>query len=542
MNQSTMNDSKGSDTRIISREALQAGGALSPEELIEKLRSALARDGDFPASAKVVSELRTLCNDPKTTASQITEVILREPSLGTRVLHLVNSSFYRRAKPIMTVSQAVIQIGMRPLAEMCAGLVLLQKFVPTARQGGVFANCLRKTVLTSLLSSSVSAASNTTERGPQFGSTRGGRTDEFGYLAGSFAELGTLLLAFYFPKLYEAAVKRSESKKTSVAQGIKDLTGLSPVQLSLEVIDALKLPDFYKDVLKGAEEISQNHTGTVQKGVSGIAKAVSAGSQISQALVSGKTRQELDAVLAEVKATTGIDAKALSKVVADLPTVFKDHCISLDLQLPALPEFVATYSSDPTASDAASSGSGSSGSGSPGDAPGSAAASSGQDQQFNHFISEIRQAVESREPTSSVITSVMETFVFGLAFDRAVLLLMTPNKTKLIGRLALGKTDGVDPKSISRSLGSDAAPASPDARAVKESRPVFLGEPILEGGWPLAVLPIGFGQRCVGVIYADRIVAPNAGKAAGGGEISAKEQASIGILAELLDRSIALHA
>ena len=172
-----MPDSKNSgDTKVLSREALDGSKALTPDELIQRLRSALAKDGDFPASAKVVSELRQLTNDPKTTASQITEVILREPSLGTRVLHLVNSSFYRRAKAIMTVSQAVVQIGMRPLAEMCAGLVLLQKFVPTARQGGSFANCLRKTVLTSLLTSSIStqtAASNPTPRGTPLRSPRG---------------------------------------------------------------------------------------------------------------------------------------------------------------------------------------------------------------------------------------------------------------------------------------------------------------------------------------------------------------------------------
>lgn len=522
-----MADSKVGETKILSREALQAGGALTPEDLVAKLRSALARDGDFPASAKVVSELRQLCNDPKTTANQITEIILREPSLGTRVLHLVNSSFYRRAKPIMTVSQAVIQIGMRPLAEMCAGLVLLQKFVPTARQGGVFANCLRKTVLTSLLSSSVSSATYGTSpqgSGAAFAS-RSGKNDEFGYLAGSFAELGTLLLAFYFPQLYDAAVKRADTKRVSVAQGIKDLTGLSPLQLSLEVIDALNLPAFYKDVLTSADEVAQGAHLTANKSapppsVSNVALAVSAASGISQALVSGKSRQELDVVLARVRETTGIDTKVLGKVVSELPTVFKDHCISLDLQLPALPEYVASLA------DAAP----------PSEASTQSVPSSGEEQVFNQYVAEIRQAVESREPTSSVITSVMETFVFGLGFSRAVLMLMTPNKTKLVGRLALGSTEGIDPKSISRPLGADAGVSAPDARAVRESRAVFLGDAILDGGWPLAAIPIGFGTRCVGVIYADRIAA------GASPELSAREQAAVGMLAELLDRSIALHA
>ena len=117
-------------------------------DLLDKMRKALQKDGDFPASARVVNELRTLISNSQTTATQITEVILKEPSLGTRVLHLVNSSFYRRAKPIMTVSQAVIQVGMRPLAELCSGLVLLQKFIPVAGRGGAFAECLQRSIVT----------------------------------------------------------------------------------------------------------------------------------------------------------------------------------------------------------------------------------------------------------------------------------------------------------------------------------------------------------------------------------------------------------
>jgi GAF domain-containing protein len=205
--------------------------------------------------------------------------------------------------------------------------------------------------------------------------------------------------------------------------------------------------------------------------------------------------------------------------VGELPTLFKDHCLSLDLQLPSLPEFIETYASPETAL------------GSPEKA---AAPISDQEAQYNQYVAEIRQAVEAREPTSSIITSVMETLAFGLKFDRVLLLLMAPSKTKLMGRLGLGDTGAVDPKSIVRPLGAEASPSAADARAIKESRPVFIGDPILEGGWPFAVTPIGFGQRCVGIIYGDRVASQ--------GELTQREQAAIGILAELLDRSISLHS
>lgn len=491
---------------------------LTSDELIKKLRTALKREGDFPASAKIVGELRQLTSDPKTSANQITELILREPSLGVRVLHLVNSSFYRRAKPIMTVSQAVVQIGMKPLAEMCAGLVLLQKFVPAARRGGSFANCLRKTVLTSLLCSAITPASSPS-------SSQRSRTDEHGYLAGSFAELGTLLLAFYFPQIYEAAVRRAESKKQEVSQSIREITGLSPVQLSLEVLEALELPSFYKEILKEVESAS---TSSPQGKIGGsaeahrVALAVAASSSLSEAMVSNKSDEEIEKVIGDVKAKYGFEPKVVSKVLGDLPRVFKDHCSSLDLQLPAISDYKPS-GSGAVASDQK--------------APVVTVAAADKESQFNQFVQEIRQAVESREPTASVITTVMETFAWSLGFERVLLMLVSAGKTKLVGRMLLGNVPNFDPKRFERPLGSYAQLNAPDARAFREARPIFGGEPLFRHGWPIAAIPIGYGARAIGVIYADRDSSEG-----GDLELSAQEQAAVGILAELLDRSISLQS
>lgn len=493
---------------------------LTSEEFLDRLRNALLRDGDFPASARIVNELRTLTCDPKTTANQITEIILKEPSLGTRVLHVVNSSFYRRAKPIMTVSQAVVQIGMKPLADMCAGLVLLQKFVPAARSGGPFAGCLQKTVLSSLLSSSI--AQESSKNAP----IRQGHGSESGYLAGSFAELGTLLLAYYFPQVYENALKRTELKKQSLVQSIKDVVGLTPIEISMEVVKALHLPEFYSKVLKSVHqpEPPRPAGGPVLPPeaveVTKVAKSVNAAKDIAHILVFSKNKQELDNVLATACKQLDLNTQIINKMVGDLPKVFKDHCSSIDLHLPALPEFVSTYLNS-TAENTAS-------------APAKTEIILDEDV-FNRYVEEIRSSVESGEPTASVITTVMETLAWGLHFDRVLLLLATAGRKSMVGRMMLGTAPNFDPTKFERVIGPEAPAHAPDARAHALGHPVFNGDSLFENGWPIAVLPIGFGQRCVGVIYCDR-------EDRGEAELSSREQASVGILAELLDRSISRHS
>ncbi|NLF24817.1 MAG: HDOD domain-containing protein [Deltaproteobacteria bacterium] len=485
---------------------------LTANELLEKLRRSLARDGDFPASAKVVSELRALALNPKTPSNQVSEIILREPSLGTRVLHIVNSSFYRRAKPIMTVSQAVIQIGMKPLAEICSGLILLQKFVPMARREGPFALCLQRTIMTSLLASEITS---------QVNKNCGSQKQEQGYLAGSFCELGCLLLAYYFPQIYEAAVRRTEAKKNKLSESIAEITGLTPLDISMEVLTSLNLPTFYQDTLAAVKSLGRERPVGASHSQGEQAEALSknlyAAQEISQAISAGSSRTELDLVLQRVKQITSLPNEIINDSIGKLPQLFSETCTAIEVALPTLPDYVSSYSQ---LGD---------------EAPAAQPQALSTIEKFSRFIDEIRTSVEHREPTASIITSVMEALAWGLDFDRVLLLLLSNNRRRLLGRMILGSAGGFDARSCERQIFPEANRHAPDALAFSEGRPIFNGDPIFEDGWPIAAIPIGFGQRTIGVIYADRTGRNQ-------DEVPVSEQAAIGLLAELLDRSISIHS
>ena len=482
---------------------------LAAEELIAKLRKALDKDGDFPASAKVVAELRQLASNPNTSANQITEVILKEPSLGARVLHTVNSSYYHRGTAIMTVSQAVLRLGMKMLADLCAGLVLLQKFVPASRRGGAFAACLRKMVVTSLLSASINET------------PKSGKTSESGYLAGALAEIGTLLLAYYFPQVFENALRRSETKHQDLSRSIYEITGVTPLRLSTEVLDALSLPDFYKEALKVADSMqlsaapspAERMLPPEQAEILRCARTLKVAQSVSEALTVGGEKGGIDSILGNVK-NVGLDDGSVRKALGELPEMFRSHCSLIEVDLPPLPEYVASY-------------------GVPEGGEKPKEDRSGNDP-FKQFVDEVRQAVENREPTASIITSVMETLVWGLKFERVMLLLLSPSKSSLVGRMLLGSVN-IDPKKVSRPLGAAANPKACEALAFRDACPIYRGVPLLEGGWPFAAIPIGSGHRTIGVIYADRA-------SGGDAELTSREQAAISVLVELLERSVNAQA
>ncbi len=494
---------------------------LTPEEFLEKLKSALSRNGDFPASAKVVTELRMLTSDPSTTASKIAEVILKEPSLGVRVLHLVNSSYYKRVKAISTITQAIVQVGMKPLAEMCAGLVLLQRFVPEARQNSAFASCLRKSIMTSLLASSLASQQLSTAS-----KTLATRNAESGFLAGTMAEMGVLLMAFYFPQVYESAAKRSEQKKQDIASSIKQIVGFSPAQLSAEVISTLNLPQYYADVVNKAQELLDDPSASAaakQNDLGEIAKCLGAAMSISDAITSAPDSEELVKRIRRIQVLSGLSAEFVMNSLKDLNTGVFEHCQSLELKLPPLPEILTTISLDSTSVPASTS-----------DATTntSAKVSLGKNQEdFDRYIEDIETAISRGEPTANILTSVMEVCAYCLGFDRVLLLLANKTRTQLLGRMMLGSVPGVDPAKMVRPLGRDISADAPDNAAFMEARVVFSGTPLFPEGLPVIALPVGYGKRAVGVIYADRSSKPPI-------SLAPQEQAALVLLADLLDKSL----
>ena len=477
------------------REATKARGNNS-DRMLHQLRDALKRDGDFPANAHAIEELNKLAAEPSTSAEQITELILKDPSLSTRLLHVVNGPKYNRSKPIMTVSQAVIQLGVQPIVELFSDLKLQPDLAVSQEKNVIYQDSFKKTICTSLLSSSLMPALNDSES----------RDKELGYLTGSFSELGTLLLAHYFPRTYSTATNKAITEGQGINLVLKDITGINPYGLSLEAIKTLDLPAFYKNIVHSCT--SDNQPDESSGDFSKIANSIKVSQDISSVLVFDQDEQRLKKIVEDADKNYGITGEALHSALGELPGILRDHCSSLNIELAPLPDFVHSYAR--RSFDIIQ---------------------PGLHERINSFIDEIRGSIERGEPSAAIITSVMETIAWGLRFDRVMLLLASPNNT-LVGRMILGNSK-TEPRSIVRSLGADAGKLAPDAMAFRESRPVFKGQSIFHYGNPVMAIPVGFGDRRIGVIYADRISVDLMSP-----EITEREREAVTVLANLIDRTL----
>ena len=461
------------------------------QSILEKLTGALQADGDFPVRAKVVEELREMVNDPDASVERITEVILREPSLGTRVLHLVNSAYSQRDSGIMTITQAVIQIGTRNLIDLCAGLVLMQKFVPATERGGIFADSLKKTLLTSLITSTLVEGEDDET------------LTEQGYLAGNLYSLSYLLLAFYFPQVYEVARRRASSRGYSIEQSITEVLGLDRKALSIAIVESLRVPKFYKEVIEDAENLEN-------KDVSVIAQALYAADKLADSIIYGTSSSDIEDTINKLLEHTLFDEEELLNTAYTIPEMFEDHCESIDLTFLSLPEFAIEYlvkSEDLEVEDE--------------EEEEEIEEEEEENDEldrtkelsqeeitafFNNlppYMTEVTEVIEAKEGVSSIITSIMETLAFGLGFERVVLLMADSSNSALVGKMALGKNVDFDPKKIIRPIYDAKITNSADIQAFRSKQLVYKGESALNDSESCIAIPIGQKKASIGVIYAD---------------------------------------
>ena len=87
---------------------------LSDEEISE----VLGLEDVVGACPAVVARITEVAGDPNATARDIADIIATDEGLTTRVLKLVNSSFFGLAGRISTVTQATVILGMREVKSL----------------------------------------------------------------------------------------------------------------------------------------------------------------------------------------------------------------------------------------------------------------------------------------------------------------------------------------------------------------------------------------------------------------------------------------
>ena len=149
---------------------------------------------DFPALTRQLAEIIAGLGTGEHSAQRIATIVLRDYSLTLKVVRAANSAHYRRGhRPIQSVTQAMMVLGVDAVRRLAAGLLFLEHYRRHA--GG-----LRELLLLSLM---------TAHHAREAAHRLGYPDPEAAYLCGMVRNIGEVLVACHFPAAYRDILREA---------------------------------------------------------------------------------------------------------------------------------------------------------------------------------------------------------------------------------------------------------------------------------------------------------------------------------------------
>jgi diguanylate cyclase (GGDEF)-like protein len=134
------------------------------DELISKLRNCT----NLPSLPAIAVQVLELAQCPQIDIQEIARVISKDPALTTKILRVVNSSFYGRSQAVSTVNQALVILGIQSVKTLVLGFSLATDMAK--RKGKGFNHLLywKRSICSATAAKTIAAKTNLVQQDEAF--------------------------------------------------------------------------------------------------------------------------------------------------------------------------------------------------------------------------------------------------------------------------------------------------------------------------------------------------------------------------------------
>ncbi|MBF0264231.1 MAG: protein kinase, partial [Gammaproteobacteria bacterium] len=208
----------------------------SEHAAISFLMRKIKRQQDFPALSETLIKVNTLVDNDSSDSAELSSVIAEDMALTNKILKLVNSGYYRGAKPeVKTISQAVLMLGFKEIRMIAMSLILIEHLHNKSKASKIKSHIVAS-IYSGILSKDLSFELGLKEH-------------EESFLSGTFHQLGELLTLFYFHEEAEEIELLIEEDNLTKEQAATKILGVSYLKLGTAIAREWKLPNYIIDDL-----------------------------------------------------------------------------------------------------------------------------------------------------------------------------------------------------------------------------------------------------------------------------------------------------
>jgi len=223
----------------------------------KQIESRLSGAPCLPSLSSIESALKELLSADQRYTTQIAEIIRRDPSLTSRLLHLVNSVYYGLANPINNIEEAVFFLGVRQIRQLAMVTPIIEDFQKLTQDRRFpwrqfWRHCIGTALLTRELVDLIES--------PE------GESD---YVSGLIHDVGKIVMSSVFPNHFHAIYYAQADTGAELVDIEKEVLGMDHAELGALYLQKQHLPDIFVEVAQyhhqpGAARIHPRTVAAVQ--------------------------------------------------------------------------------------------------------------------------------------------------------------------------------------------------------------------------------------------------------------------------------------
>ena len=197
---------------------------------------------DLPPFPAVVTRIMQSVNNPEISAEDLNKLISMDQGLSSKVLRIVNSSYYGFPKRISTISDAVVILGFNTVRNLVLGVsafgLLGQKTLPYGLD--------RSRFWEHSIATATAAGVIARKRLPKLRSA----PDEV-FVGGLLHDLGALFLDSYFPVQFSVAMAFADSENKTACEAENMVLGMDHVAVGRRIAEYWNFPPQLAAIMGG---------------------------------------------------------------------------------------------------------------------------------------------------------------------------------------------------------------------------------------------------------------------------------------------------
>lgn len=238
----------GDDAKQVLAEAPLPETVDEDTRTLEALYLKMKKKGDFPTFSRQIIDVNRIIATDKSSAKDISHVIMKDFSLTNKLLKLVNSAMYSQFNQngISSVASAMIIMGTNQIQRTASSLMLFEHMQNNA-QNQALRDATLLTYMSGLMAKDLAAL-------------EGYRDPEEFQICGMFHKLGENLVAFYFPDKLRLIQEIERTRGMSREEAARKILGIDFRTLGTGIAKKWGLPhNIVKSMDFDPEELAGEH-------------------------------------------------------------------------------------------------------------------------------------------------------------------------------------------------------------------------------------------------------------------------------------------